>query len=128
MSPEPIGSFAEEAAKLVSALSSLQQGGQHGPDSSADDTRGSDDPAGSGASGGTHDAHDPLSPECRYCPLCALARAARSMTPEVRDHLASAASSLLLAARGLLDEALAAADRRTDTDDAPVEKIDLAED
>jgi hypothetical protein len=109
MSPEPVGSLAEEAAKLVSALSSMQPGGH------ADE-------------GDSHDAHDPLAPECRYCPLCALARAARSLTPEVREHLASAAGSLLLAARGLLDEAVAKAGEGADGAGERVEKIDLAED
>jgi hypothetical protein len=98
MSPEPVGSLAEEAAKLVSALSSMQNG--------------------------AHDeSHDPLAAECRYCPLCAAVRAARSMTPEVREHLASAATSLVLALKGLLEEAVASA-----PDETPVEKIDLAED
>jgi len=109
MSPEPVGSLAEEAAKLVSALSSMQ-------------------PSGHADEGESHDAHDPLAPECRYCPLCALARAARSLTPEVREHLASAAGSLLLAARGLLDEAVAKAGDAADGARERVEKIDLAED
>jgi hypothetical protein len=104
MTPEPVGSLAEEAAKLVSALSSMQSGGH-------DDA---------------HDGHDPSSPECRYCPLCALARAARSMTPDVREHLASAATSLLMAARSLVDEAVARTEARSA--EPPVEKIDLAED
>ena len=116
MTPEPVGSLAEEAAKLVSALSSMQPGahaGADGPDD-ADDS---------------HDSHDLLAAECRYCPLCALARAARSMTPEVREHLASAAGSLLLAARSLLDEAVAkAGEADGGGPEQPVEKIDLAED
>jgi hypothetical protein len=106
MSPEPVGSLAEEAAKLVSALSSMQPAGHGDPDN----------------------PHDPLAPECRYCPLCALVRTARSMTPEVREHLASAATSLLLAARGFLDEAMAKSDGDGAEPDKPVEKIDLAED
>jgi hypothetical protein len=104
MSPEPVGSLAEEAAKLVSALSSMQSGGHED----------------------AHEGHDPLAPECRYCPLCALGRAARSMTPDVREHLASAASSLIMAARSLVDDAVAKAEARSA--EPPVEKIDLAED
>jgi hypothetical protein len=107
MSPDPVGSLAEEAAKLVSALSYIQ----------ATHTDGHDD---------ADNPHDPLAPECRYCPLCALARTARSMTPEVREHLASAASSLLLALRGFLEEAVAKADGHGA--ESAVEKIDLAED
>jgi hypothetical protein len=120
MTPEPVGSLAEEAAKLVSALSAIQPGWHPGADNSDD----SDD------SRDAHDAHDPLAAECRYCPLCALARGARSMTPEVREHLASAAGSLLLAARSLLDEAVAKAGEAGDGGGSAerVEKIDLAED
>jgi hypothetical protein len=109
MSPEPVGSLAEEAAKLVSALSSMQPSGHGDPEN----------------------PHDPLAPECRYCPFCALVRAARSMTPEVREHLASAATSMLLAARGFLDEAMAKSADVQGEDaerEQPVEKIDLAED
>jgi hypothetical protein len=109
MSPEPVGSLAEEAAKLVAALSSIQPGARSGHDDAE------------------HEEHDAVSAECRYCPLCALARAARSMTPEVREHLTSAASSLLLAARSILDEAVARAGADDADADKPVEKIDLAE-
>jgi hypothetical protein len=117
MTPEPLGSLAEEAAKLVAALSSSPSGGR------PDDANDGDHPPDHG-----HANHDPLSAECRYCPLCALARAARSMTPEVREHLASAATSLLLAARGFVEEAMAKADGATDGTPTPVEKIDVAED
>jgi hypothetical protein len=131
MSPEPVGSLAEEAAKLVSVLSSMQVGGHSGADHGNEH-----DPADEADE--AHEGHDPLSPECRYCPLCAIARTARSMTPEVREHLASAAGSLLLAVRGFLEDAMASggpsADRASGDADsdgdaaAGVEKIDLAED
>jgi hypothetical protein len=116
MSPEPVGSLAEEAAKLVAALSSIQPGARAGHDDAEHDQH------------DQHDRHDPVAAECRYCPLCAMARAARSMTPEVREHLTSAASSLLLAARSILDEAVARAGADGADADKPVEKIDLAED
>jgi hypothetical protein len=118
MSPEPVGSLAEEAAKLVAALSSIQPGARFGHDDAEHEGHDEHD---------EHDEHDALSAECRYCPLCALARAARSMTPEVREHLTSAASSLLLAARSILDEAVARAGADDADADKPVEKIDLAE-
>jgi hypothetical protein len=126
MSPEPVGSLAEEAAKLVSALSSLSSA----PTSADEDADPGSQQTGERDSesddGAQHDCghHDPTAAECRYCPLCALARAARSMTPEVREHLASAAGSLLLAVRGLVEEAVAKAEPTGER----VEKIDLAED
>ncbi|HSS67353.1 MAG TPA: hypothetical protein VLK34_02295 [Nocardioidaceae bacterium] len=128
MTPEPVGSLAEEAARLVSALSSIHPGGHADTDDAAD----TDDPtdtADAADAGEAHADHDPLSPECRYCPFCALARAARSMTPEVREHLASAAGSLLLAVRGILDDAVArSSEAGGSSGDNRVEKIDLAED
>jgi hypothetical protein len=119
VSPDPVGSLAEEAARLISALSSLSctsSGASGSPESST-----SDDPSDAA------DPHDPLAPECRYCPVCALARTARSMTPEVREHLASAAASLLLAGRDFLEVALATS-QRAGGGEPPVENIDVAED
>lgn len=115
MSAEPAGSIAEEAAKLIAALQAWAQEQMPRPDGDA----------GIGPDLADHDlnGHDPLSPECRYCPLCALARMAKATTPEVRDHLSSAALSLAMAFKGLLDNAAP-----TSTESTPVEKIDLAED
>jgi hypothetical protein len=116
MTREQVGSLAEEAAKLVSALSSM-----------------SSSIASAATSAGGHDndheddqghVHDPLSPECRYCPICAVGRAARAVTPEVREHLTSAALSLAMALKSFVDEAMS-----PPSDGAPpVEKIDVAED
>ena len=49
---------------------------------------------------GEHLATDAV--ECTYCPVCRAVHAVRSTSPEVREHLANAASSLLLAVNGLL--------------------------
>lgn len=115
MSSEPVGSLAEEAARLLAVVQSWAQDQRPRPDS-AD----ADDPA---SDAGDHADHDPLAAECRYCPLCAVARLAKAATPEVREHLAVAASSLAFAARALVDNAT-----RPPEPDPPVEKIDLAED
>ena len=104
MSADPVGSLAEEAAKLIAAL----QGWTH-------EMRGREPEE----HHHEHDGHDELSAECRYCPLCNLARFARAATPEVRDHLASAGLSLALAFKELMDNATP---RPAAT---PVEKIDL---
>jgi hypothetical protein len=111
MSAEPVGSLAEEAAKLIAAL----QGWKQEPEDSAD---------GPVRDGG--DEHDPHSAECRFCPLCTAARLAKAATPEVRDHLSSAALSLAMAVKGLLDAT--APSTPSSTQSTPVEKIDLAED
>lgn len=125
MSSEPVGSLAEEAARLIAAVQgwAQDQRPRHTErDADAEPIDGQSVPGGvhDDPLGGSH--HDPMSVECRYCPLCALAKMAKATTPEVRDHLASAALSLALAFKGLLDNGSAWAEG------PPVEKIDLAED
>jgi hypothetical protein len=63
-------------------------------------------------------------PECRYCPICRVVSTVRHTSPEVRQHLAGAASSLLEAASGLA-AAYAASTRGADARGSGVEKIDL---
>jgi hypothetical protein len=138
---EPVGSLAEEAAKLFAALqgwaSDRTAGTTEDPTTSrADSAAGS--AASDSATGGDraesadsaryadeHAAGQHLSVECRYCPLCSVARFARAASPEVRDHLTSAALSMTLAVKGLLE----GLDRdRPEPRREPVEKIDLMED
>lgn len=102
MTSDTAGTLAEEAARLVAAMQSW-----------ADDRE----------DGSAEQAHDPLSPACRYCPLCSLARLAMGASPEVRDHLVGAVTSLALAAKALLETVPERA-----ADPSPVEKIDLTED
>lgn len=73
---DDVGSVAEEAAKLFGALS--------------DWARDVGDHVDTGAE------------ECRYCPVCRTVHVIRQASPEVRDHLAVAASSLMQAAAGVL--------------------------
>jgi hypothetical protein len=114
---EPVGSVGEEAAKLLGALSDWARDQGH-------------DYAGSaGAAAGTFaqalrdvDEHVATgSADCRYCPVCQVIHVVRQTSPEVRQHLSVAASSLMHAAAGLL---------ATDPRSRPasgVEKIDLDE-
>ena len=46
-------------------------------------------------------------PECQICPICAGLAALRGARPEVVEHLAKAGVELFLAARALLDGAVA---------------------
>lgn len=109
---DPVGSVAEEAAKLLGALQGWASEG-------AGD-------AASGAAGLLHDLNEHVATggaECRYCPVCQVIAAVRDTSPEVKQHLATAASSLLQAADGFLQA-------RTPTDPGggrrdPVQKIDL---
>jgi hypothetical protein len=94
---EPVGSIGEEAAKLFAAFSDLAR------------ERGSD-LGGSAAAAAGHvseairdaDAHIGHGEDCRYCPVCQVIRLVRETSPEVKGHLAVAASSLVQAAAGVL--------------------------
>jgi hypothetical protein len=62
--------------------------------------------------------------ECTWCPVCRALHAVRETSPEVRTHLASAASSLLQAAAGVLATAVPP-QQSTGGRGPGVERIDL---
>jgi hypothetical protein len=114
-SQEPVGSVGEEAAKLFAALSGWAR------DQGAD-YAGSAAGAAAAMSDALHDidAHIATgSEDCRYCPVCQVIHAVRATSPEVKAHLAVAASSLMHAAAGVL------ATHVPSEKSSPVEKIDL---
>ena len=94
-SPDPLGSAAEEAAKLFGALADLARDA---------------------------DAHVARGEECRYCPICRAVQVVRSASPEVREHLTTAVSSLAQAFAAALDTAV------PDPEPPGVEHIDLSDD
>jgi hypothetical protein len=114
-----VGSLAEEATKLFGALSGWAS--EHGGDAgqaaagfashAADAAKGIDDHIATGAA------------ECRWCPVCRTIHAVRELSPEVKDHLATAAASLMQAAAGVL--ATAVPEQGTPRRSDGVEKIDL---
>jgi hypothetical protein len=111
---EPVGSVAEEAAKLFGALSGWAR--EHGDGVSS--------MAGSMAGSMADELHEHLatgSPECAWCPVCRTVAAVRQTSPEVRAHLASAASSLMLAVSGMMAT-------HPPAREAGVERIDLDDD
>jgi hypothetical protein len=128
---EPLGSAAEEAAKLFGALgdwakhhsgdvagnlavgltAGLAGLAGHAQAAAADLGRNLDENLATGA------------PECTYCPVCRTVHVVRAASPEVKAHLASAASALMQAAAAVL---AAAASSGPVSRRAPgVEKIDL---
>jgi hypothetical protein len=112
--PEQVGSVAEEAAKLLGALSGWAR--EHG--------EGVSTTAGSMAASVADDLHEHLatgSSECAWCPVCRAVAAIRQTSPEVRAHLAEAASSFMLAFSGMV--VTTAPSREGD-----VERIDLDDD
>ncbi|MDN5851688.1 MAG: hypothetical protein L0K86_02365 [Actinomycetia bacterium] len=136
-SGEPVGTLAEELAKLMGVVSGLAANAAPGASEGANDGGVDDQGDGvHGESGGNRKA-DPAtdhtehiangSAACQVCPVCQTIAFVRSTSPEVRDHLASSAASLAAAARGLLDGVAA---QRPEPDDrgSHVENINLSED
>jgi hypothetical protein len=113
---EPLGSVAEEAAKLLDALQGwAREGGGEAAGAAA-----------AGLGGRLKDIDEHLATggaECTWCPVCRAVAVVRQTSPEVRTHLATAASSLLQAAAGLLDAHAQGATRPA----SGVQKIDLDE-
>jgi hypothetical protein len=97
----PVGSAAEEAAKLFAAAEEWVR------------TR-----------AGTHlDGMATGAPECSFCPLCQGISAVRSVRPETVEHLLDAAASFVAALRSaVVTETQAEATRR-----AGVQRIDVQE-
>lgn len=100
--PEQVGSVAEEAVKLMAALSGWAR--DHGEEA-AETARGLAD----GLAQGLDDAaahvgadRSEAAPECRWCPVCQVLHAVRGTSPEVRAHLAGAATSLAQAFNAML--------------------------
>lgn len=89
---EAVGSVGEEAAKLFGALSEWAH--DH-------DLGGNLGNLGEGVRGVAEHV-DTGAPECDWCPVCRTVHLVRTASPEVRDHLSSAAASLLQAAAGFL--------------------------
>jgi hypothetical protein len=118
----PVGSVAEEAVKLLGALQGWAREGAA--------SEGSAGAAAAAASAALHDIDEHIATggeDCRYCPLCRVIAALRQTSPEVKDHLTTAAVSLLHAATGVL-EARGEAGGRARRDHDPVERIDLSDD
>jgi hypothetical protein len=113
---EPVGSVGEEAAKLLGALSEWAK-------DQGTDYAGTAAGAASSFAHAVRDVNEHIATEgedCRYCPVCKVIHVVRSTSPEVREHLSIAASSLMHAAAGLL-----ATNTTGRSASSGVEKIDL---
>ena len=92
---DPVGSVAEEAAKLFGAFAGWAR--EHGDGLSTMTEHLTDN-----LSGDLHEHLATGSASCTWCPVCRTVTAFRQTSPEVRAHLAGAASSLMLAVSGLM--------------------------
>jgi hypothetical protein len=136
MSKEPVGSVAEEAAKLFAVLQ--QAAHQHEPRAEEPPAAEEQDKAeehdhGTARSGG---------PECLWCPVCQLIAKVRNTSPETIEQLSTAAAGVLGSVRSLLEAAAEAArqarvdaeSRTTGTQEperparSRVDRIDVSED
>ena len=122
---DPVGSVGEEAAKLFDALqdwakaedgSGAATGVEGLVDGLADRWRSVDEHV---ATGGQ---------DCTYCPVCQVIHKVRGSSPEVRTHLAVAASSLLQAAATLIEARAAHPSTGATGTEPHVTKIDLDDD
>ena len=104
---DAVGSVGEEAAKLLGALSGWAREHQEGASVWPGLADVLDEHVATGA------------PECAWCPLCRTMHALRQTSPEVRAHLTSAASSLMLAVSGMM------ATHPPSSDDGGVQRIEL---
>jgi hypothetical protein len=106
----PVGSAAEEAARLFAAAEQWLR----------DRTGGPADP------GGAAHASGPGGAECAVCPLCQGIAAVRSVRPETVEHLLDAAASFVAALRSTVATAGpdGAGGRRPDVQRIPVSDSD----
>jgi hypothetical protein len=125
VSKEPVGSVAEEAAKLFAVLQQAAadaRGADHSAGRAADDRprREHDVPehdvpaddvpadgvrADDGAGEHEHGTARCGGPECQWCPICQLISRVRNTSPETVEHLATAAAGVLGSVRSLLEAA-----------------------
>jgi hypothetical protein len=117
---DPVGSAAEEAAKLLGAVAdwARDHGGELGGAVAGLAAQASQ---GLGTAAHDVDAHLARGEDCRYCPVCRGIQAFRSASPEVREHLSSAFASMVSAASAALATAVPDDRRRG------VEHIDLTD-
>lgn len=114
-SPPQVGSVAEEAAALLSALSGFarEQGSQYAGAAAG---------AADAAAHALRDANEHIatgSKECTWCPICQVVHVVRTTSPEVKAQLAIAANALVQAAASALSTHVPADAKPS------VERIDL---
>ena len=115
---EPVGGVAEEAAKLLGALQDWAK--ENGQESST---------GAAGAASAFRSLNEHIATggeDCKYCPVCHLISVVRRTSPEVKQHLTAATTSLLQAATAAMTSV--ATEPHGADSPATFEKIDLSED
>jgi len=114
---EAVGSVAEEAAKLLGALQDWAKEEQESATAAA------------GAASAFRSLNEHIAAEsedCKYCPVCKLISIVRRTSPEVKQHLTAATTSLLQAATAAM--ATVATESRGPDSSTTFQKIDLSDD
>lgn len=91
---EPVGTMAEEAAKLFGAVEGWLHNARAGADRDGAEPREAFPDASHSEQSASH-----TGPECRVCPFCQLLHVVRGARPELLEHLSEAATQLALALR-----------------------------
>lgn len=116
---DDVGSVADEAAKLLGALSGWAR-------TQASDAGGAAADAATHAASAVQNINEHFatgSADCTYCPICRVVHVVRECSPEVRTHLALAALNLMQAASAVLSTTIPGDQRNARPEN--VEKIDL---
>ena len=126
---EPVGTLAEEAAKLFAALSGLAGTARAQGSDLGETAAGLGDHWADRLADAAHDVDEHLATgaaECRYCPVCRGVDLLRRTDPEVVIHLGQAAQSLSRAVAAMLATANVEERRsQRSSGTAGVEHIDL---
>jgi hypothetical protein len=139
VSKEPVGSVAEEAAKLFAVLQQATSEAKHQHSAPSDEDPAYGVPADEEPH--EHSSAQRGGPECQWCPVCQLISKVRTTSPETIEQLSTAAAGVLGSLRSLLEaaaeaarQARADAESRTAGSQEPeparsrVDRIDVSED
>jgi hypothetical protein len=144
VSREPVGSVAEEAAKLFAVLqqAAAEAKGDHAAPRDPEEPAGPADGVRAEDADHSHGTAHRGGPECQWCPVCQLIYKVRNTSPETIEQLSTAAAGVLGSVRSLLEaaaeaarQARADAEARTAGQQEPerparsrVDRIDVSED
>ncbi len=109
-----LGSAAEEATRLIDAMSARARAHLEAEQLGASEQRAHD---------GARHANG-QSPECGWCPLCRAVAFVRNTDPEVRERVVSSATALALSLRELAESAARAPTRPDDAGGAGADQPD----
>lgn len=122
---EPVGSASDEAAKLFGALADWAR--EHGAEAGVglSGLAGHAAAAVQGFASNVEQHVDTGAPECTYCPVCRTVHVIREVSPEVREQLVIAATSLMNAATTVLQAAATPAATKRSPTVQPIRLDDL---